>query len=352
MRVWIDITNSPHVRFFAPLIAELEARGHEVSVTAREYAQTRDLLEQAGIVYTLTGHHRGRSLVRKAWGLVARTFALVQFARDKEFDVAFSHASNDLAVAAWLLRIPHMMVHDYEHANLSYAVNARLSSRILVPEAIGTGPVVAHGARVERVGTFPGLKEHVYLDEAIRAAADGPGLRRQLGIRDEEVFIVARTPATMSAYHRFENECFDAVLDRLVSTPGARVLALPRSDGQADALRERYGERVIVPRHPIEGTALVVAADLVLSAGGTMNREAAVLGTPAYTVFAGAMGAVDAFLIARGLLVQVHEPLDVLVKRRPHSAGYFVSNRDVILAELEALASARGRAGDRSRIKA
>lgn len=352
MRVWIDITNSPHVRFFAPIIAELEARGHEVAVTAREYAQTRDLLEQAGIVHTLLSHHRGRSLVRKAWGLAARSFALVRFSRGKGFDVAFSHASNDLAVAAWLLRIPHMMVHDYEHANLSYAVNARLSSRILVPEAIGVGPVVAHGARAERVGTFPGLKEHVYLDEAVRAAADGPGLRRQLGIAQDEVLVVARTPATMSAYHRFENECFDAVLDRLADTPGARVLALPRSAEQADALRERYDGRVIVPGHAIEGTSLVVAADLVLSGGGTMNREAAVLGTPAYTVFAGAMGAVDESLIARGLLVQVRDPSDVVVKRRPQSAGYFVSNREVILAELEALAAAHGAAPNGSSAKA
>lgn len=344
MRVWIDITNSPHVRFFAPLIIELRARGHEVVVTAREYAQTRDLLMQARIDCTLIGHHRGRSLLCKAWGLLSRSAALIRFARTRGFDVAFSHASNDLAVAAWLMRIPHLMVHDYEHADISYAVNARLSSRILVPDVIGVAPVVAHGASPDRVGTFPGLKEHVYLDEQARAAADSLGLRSSLGIADDEVLVVARTPATMSAYHRFENERFDAVLDHLVSTAHVRVLVLPRSSEQAVQLRARYAGRIIMPERPLEGTALVLASDLVISAGGTMNREAAVLGRPAYTLFAGVMGAVDEYLIARGMLVEVDDPSDVHVCRALEGQGYFVNNREVILAELEALRADRATA--------
>lgn len=340
MRVWIDITNSPHVRFFAPLIEELQRRGHEVFVTAREYAQTCDLLEDYGIPHTLIGHHRGRSLTLKAWGLLARSVGLMRFACGKSLDVAFSHASNDLAVAAWFMRIPHMMVHDYEHANLSYAVNARLSSRILVPEVIGVDAVIAHGARRERVGTFPGLKEHVYIDESVRDAAEGDALRVRLGVEADEVLAVLRTPATMSAYHRFENDLFGAVLTRLVDEPGVRVLVLPRSEEQAEALRAEFGDRLIVPAHALDGDALVVAADLVVSAGGTMNREAAVMGTPAYTVFAGTMGAVDEYLIGQGMLVEVTDPSDVRVERKQRGEGYFVDNRQVILAELEALGEA------------
>ncbi len=337
MRIWIDITNSPHVRFFAPLIAELEARGHEVSVTAREYAQTVSLLEREEIPYVLIGRHRGKSLARKAWGLLSRSLRLVAFARRHRFDVAFSHASNDLAVAAWLLRIPHLIVHDYEHANLSYAVNARLASRILVPDAIPAAAVIAHGAPPERVGTFPGLKEHVYLDAATVAAADPVGVRRELGVDDARALVVVRPPATMSAYHRFKNERFDALLETLASAPDARVVLLARTPEQRAALAERFGGRAIMPEAALDGTSLVLAAACVVSAGGTMNREAAVLGTPAYTVFAGAMGAVDRDLVARGMLIEVGEGTVVPTSGAARREPWFVDNREAIIAELEGL---------------
>ena len=179
MRVWIDITNSPHALFFDPIIRDLSDAGHEVSVTARDYAQTVDLLAQKGIQYSLIGRHRGANTSAKAVGLLSRSTALIAYGRGKRFDVAFSHNSNDLAVAAWMLRIPHLVVHDYEHAKTSYAVNARLATRILVPDAIPTAAIVAHGARPEKVGHFPGLKEHVYLG-AGHADRRPAGVRRRI----------------------------------------------------------------------------------------------------------------------------------------------------------------------------
>jgi len=158
MRVWIDITNSPHVLFFEPIIADLCAGGHEVFVTARDYAQTVPLLEQRHIEHRLIGHHRGAATGAKALGLLSRSSKLIGYGWNKHFDVAFSHNSNDLSVAAWALGVPHLIVHDYEHANLSYAVNARLATRILVPEAIPTQAIVAHGTTAWRVGHFPGLR--------------------------------------------------------------------------------------------------------------------------------------------------------------------------------------------------
>ena len=180
-----------------------------MSVTARDYAQTVDLLAQKGIEYTLTGRHRGAKTSAKALGLLSRSSALIRYGRGKRFDVAFSHNSNDLAVAAWVLRIPHLVVHDYEHAKTSYAVNARLASRILVPEAIPSAAIVAHGARADKVGHFPGLKEHVYL------GPDTPttDLRESLGASDGQVLAVLRPPATMSAYHLgFGNELFSQLI--------------------------------------------------------------------------------------------------------------------------------------------
>lgn len=334
MRIWIDITNSPHVLFFEPLIAELRAAGHVVEVTARDYAQTLGLLEAKKMDHHRIGRHRGKSRLKKAWGLVSRSLALVAFGARGRFDVAFSHNSNDLAVAAWLLRIPHLIVHDYEHANLSYAVNARLASRIMVPDAIPPAAIVAHGARPERVRTFPGLKEHVYLSPDMPLVEDS---RHILGIDSEAVLVVVRPPATMSAYHPFGNELFTDVISRLGSDSRVRMVVLPRTAEQRAELGRTLPPNAIMPDTVLDGPSLIRAADLVLSAGGTMNREAAALGTPAYTVFAGTMGAVDEDLIRRGVLRRVEHPEDIEIARKPASAGYWVENRAVILRELLAL---------------
>jgi len=340
VRVWIDITNSPHVLFFAPVIRDIESRGDEVVVTSRDFAQTQSLLDLAHIEHTKIGQHQGRSLVLKATGLVSRSARLWRFGRGVHADVAFSNNSNDLAVAARALGVPHLLVHDYEYARLSYRVNARLVSRILVPEAIPTSAITAYGARPEKVGHFPGLKEHVYIEP-------GPpktDIRAELGIGAEEIVCVVRPPATMSAYHRFENELMDGLMRRLAGS-GARVVFLPRTDDQAEQYLGATGVRnAIVPKESLDGVSLVKSADLVVSAGGTMNREAAVVGTPAYTVFAGEMGAVDRMLIEAGRIVEVKAPDDVLIKRAPVVRdGYWVQNRGLILDELYRLAGSDAR---------
>jgi predicted glycosyltransferase len=335
MRIWIDITNSPHALFFDPIIRDLKAAGHEVFVTARDYAQTVELLAQKRIDYTLIGRHRGARASAKAVGLASRSIALISYARGKRFDVAFSHNSNDLAVAAWMARIPHLVVHDYEHANTSYAVNARLATRILVPESIPASAIVAHGARPDKVGHFPGLKEHVYL------GPDTPtdDLRAVLGATNDQVLAVLRPPATMSAYHLgFGNELFSALIAEIGTREDVVAVLVPRTRLQAAELAPTLPSNVHVPDGVLDGPSLIRSADLVVSAGGTMNREAAVLGTPAYTVFAGQQGAVDNDLIRRGLLVDARELADVQFVRKQTSAGWNVENRAVILDELYRLA--------------
>jgi predicted glycosyltransferase len=331
MRIWIDITNSPHALFFDPIIRDLKAAGHEVSVTARDYAQTVDLLAQKGIEYSLIGRHRGAKASAKALGLASRSMALLGYARGRRFDVAFSHNSNDLAVAAWMMRVPHLVVHDYEHAKTSYAVNARLATRILVPDAIPTAAIAAHGARLEKIGHFPGLKEHVYLDR------DTPtdDLRHALGVTTDQVLVVLRPPATMSAYHLgIGNEIFPALIATIGERSDLAAVLIPRTKDQAAELAPTLPDNVIVPAGVLDGPSLISSADLVVSAGGTMNREAAVLGTPAYTVFAGEQGAVDSDLIRRGLLVDARKVSDVRFERKRPGDGWIVENRGVILDEL------------------
>jgi uncharacterized protein len=335
MRIWIDITNSPHVLFFDPIIRDLSEAGHEVSVTARDYAQTVDLLAQKGIRYSLIGRHRGAHASAKAVGLLSRSTALIAYGRGRHFDVAFSHNSNDLAVAAWTLRIPHLVVHDYEHAKTSYAVNARLATRILVPEAIPTAAIVAHGARPAKVGHFPGLKEHVYL------GPDTPteDLRDLLGATGDQVLAVLRPPATMSAYHLgFGNELFSQLITAIGERTDVAAVLVPRTKAQAEELVPTLPANMFVPEGVLDGPSLISSADLVISAGGTMNREAAVLGTPAYTVFAGQQGAVDDDLIRRGLLVDARDVADVKFVRKRPASGWIVENRSGILDELYRLA--------------
>jgi predicted glycosyltransferase len=334
MRIWIDVTNSPHVLFFAPIIEDLHAGGHEVFVTARNYAQTLPLLEQKGVEHTLIGKHRGKSTAAKALGLVNRGTRLAQFGAGKHFNVAFSHNSNDLSVAAWMLGLPHLIVHDYEHANLSYAVNARLASRILVPEAVPTSAIVAHGTNAEHVGHFPGLKEHVYL------SPDSPSedLREQLGATGDKVLVVLRPPATMSAYHQFENELFDAVLAYIGARDDVVCVVLPRTPEQAEELAAKLPANAKIPDYILDAVSLIKSADLIVSAGGTMNREAAVLGTPAYTIFAGEQGAVDDDLIARGLLKRAEKPEDIELVRKKPGQGWRVENRYIIIDEMLGIA--------------
>lgn len=335
MRVWIDITNSPHVLFFRPLIERLIADGHEVEVTARDYAQTIGLLERERIPYHLFGRHRGGRVAAKAWGLVSRSLSLVRFGFGKRFDVAFSHNSNDLAVAARLLGIPHLIVHDYEHANLMYAINARLADRILVPEAIPAASIEAHGARPGKVGHFPGLKEHVYLD----AGRPWHDVRGDVGLPADCVLVIARPPATMSAYHHgFGNDLFGRILDDIGRRPEVGAIVLPRTPEQAADLAPGLPSNAVIPDEVLDGSSLVRSADLVISAGGTMNREAAVFGTPAYTVFAGVQGAVDDDLIARGLLTRISDPGEIRYEHHASREGWWVENRETIVEELYALA--------------
>lgn len=335
MRVWIDMTNSPHVLFFTPIIAELRAAGHEVTVTARRYAQTVELLEMRGIDAIVIGRHRGRSLGRKAWGLLGRSARLVAFGARRDFDIALSHNSNDLAVAAWALRIPQIILGDYEHATLAYRLTARLATRVMFPDVIPSDAFAEHGISRSRMRPFPGLKEHVYLAEE---PADEP-VRELLGIGQDEVMALLRPPATMSTYHRFGNPLFEAIVARCAATPGVRTVVVPRTAEQAAAVRAALPDGVILLEHAMDGPSLVAQADLVVSAGGTMNREAAVLGTPAFTVFAGTFGAVDAELVRRGLLARVTAPEDVRLERKaPERDGWLVENRSCILAEIDRVA--------------
>lgn len=315
MRVWVDITNSPHVVIFRPLIARLRARGCEVTVTAREFAQTIGLLERFGIEHTPVGAHGGGSSRGKARAMAGRSAALIRFARRERFDLAVAHGSTDQPIAARMAGTPQVTMFDYEFAKVMHHWNGRLAARVLVPSAIPEEALSPYGIRPPKLVRFPGLKEEYYLaDHAI-----DPGVCAELGLDTSRLIAVVRPPPEVTLYHRgASTNLFAQTLERLLAAaPQVQTVVLPRTEEQRAAL---VGGAAIVPAQAIDGPSLVAAADLVVSAGGTMNREAAALGVPAYTPFAARLGAVDARLIADGRLRRLQRPEDVLLERRARDA--------------------------------
>jgi len=313
MRIWVDLTNSPHVLVMRPVIANLRARGHEVEVTARDFAQTLGLLERFGIEHTAISRHRGGGLAAKARGLGERSLALTRWARGRGFDRALGHGSNDVTVAAALLRIPSSTMFDYEWATVQHNVNCRLAEAVVVPDAIPPERLYRYGAR-GKVRGYPGLKEEYYLAD-FEPSTD---VLSELGLDPGQPITVVRTPPEVSLYHRFENDLFAQVLDRLGSSDVQSVV-LPRTPEQRAELERAGG--LIVPERAIDAQSLIAFADLVVSAGGTMNREAVALGTPVYTVFEGRLGAVDEHLIADGRLRRLTSADELEPVKRTGSTG-------------------------------
>ena len=312
MRIWIDLANSPHVPFFAALGEEFRARGHELEVTAREFAQTIELAERAGLAPVVIGGHGGRELRGKAGNLLGRALELRGWARSRPpFDLAVSHNSYSQIVAARALRLRGVTLMDYEHQPANHLA-FRLASRVVVPRAFPAAALRRFGARARKVRRYDGFKEDVYLADWRPRAGEAEQMLGSLGVETKDVLGVVRPPARDALYHRFDNELFDALLARLSAAEGARVLLLARTAAQREECEARYaGGNVLMPRVALDGATLVAAADLVVSAGGTMNREAAALGVPAATVYAGEWAAVDEELVREGRLMRIRTREDI-----------------------------------------
>jgi len=326
MRVWVDVTNSPHVLIFRPLIRRMEQRGHEVVVTSRDFAQTLGLLDRYGIPHRPMGSHGGGGLRGKARAMTSRSAALARMVREERFDLAVAHGSTDQPLVSRLAGIPQVTMFDYEFAAAMHHLNGRMATRVLVPDAIPERALARYGIRSPKLVRYPGLKEEYYL-------ADDPpdaGAADELGLDARRVIVVLRPPPEVTLYHRgASTELFSRVLDHLEQAhERVQTVVLPRTAEQRDALK---GRRVVVPVKPVDGPGLVLAADLVVSAGGTMNREAVALGVPAYSPFAGRMGAVDRRLIDEGRLRRLEDPADLLLERRQRGAVPAMRDPDVLL---------------------
>jgi uncharacterized protein len=336
MMVWVDCTAAAHPLVLRPLIERLEAQGHEVFVTAREYGQTVGILERLGIPYTVVGEHGGGSRLGKARALGGRSARLARLIWERRPALAIAHGSVDLALVSALYRVPSVQMQDYEFARLQRQISFRQARRVLVPEAIPLERLAKLGVKGEKLVRYPGLKEEYYL----AGFEPDPAVLRGLGLDREKVLVVVRPPPETSEYHA-RNDLYGATIERLAAAPGAQAVVIPRTERQGAAVRARGAANLIVPERAIDAQSLIAHADLVVSAGGTMNREAVALGTPVFTTFTGRMGGVDEALIADGRLQVLADPATLKLRKRDSPVGVRHPRDPEILVEA-ALAAARG----------
>jgi len=312
-KIWIDLENSPHIPFFKPIITELEARGHEVVLTARDCFQVRELADLFGLRYRLIGRHYGKRTIAKLAGLGIRVLQMAPYALRQKPDLALSHGSRSLFVLCSIFRIPTVTILDYEHARWT---GAGQLSWTMAPEVVPGEALLAMGYKANRILRYPGIKEDVYAP----TFRPNPLLRQRLGLGDEDLVITIRPPASEAHYHNPESDkLLSAVFKMISQTLNTKVVLLPRTQHQEVEIRKQWPQlfrsgRVIVPAHVIDGLDLIWCSDLVISGGGTMNREAAALGVPVYSIFRGKTGAVDEYLAKTDRLVLLQSVEDVSSK--------------------------------------
>jgi uncharacterized protein len=330
VRIWFDMTAPAHPVVFRPVIARLQAAGHEVDVTARDYAQTLPLLARLRIAHTVIGRHGGASRVRKVAALASRTSRMIAYGRARGFDLAVAHGSNDLALAATALRIPEVNAFDYEWATKQHQIGCRLARRVLTPDAIPPERLRRYGAGPEKLRQYPGLKEEYYLSDF----EPDPGVLDALGVDRGRVLVVVRPPPDVSLYHRRANKLFPGVLDAVGRRDDVQAVVVPRTELQLTTVRALRFPSLIVPDGAVDAQSLIALADLVVSAGGTMNREAVALGTPVYTTYGGRLGGVDEQLIRDGRLRPLTDPRALELVKRAGPPGDRVRRDPRVLAEL------------------
>jgi predicted glycosyltransferase len=307
MRLWIDLANSPHVPFFKALTKRFASLGHEFEITAREFAETIPLAHAAGYSPVVVGAHGGPAVSKKAGSIAGRAWSLAAWARKRKFDLAIGHNSYSQILAARALGVKTITMMDYEHQPANHLA-FRFASRIIVPASFPAQSLRRYGARVGKVRRYHGTKEDVYLADFQPDQSFSARLC-ELGVKPDNVLVLMRPPAHDALYHRFQNTLFDEALTMLHAREDLQVILLPRNETQRAVYSGR--ERVIVPATPLDGANLIAASDLVISAGGTINREAAALGVPAASIYAGQWAAVDEELVREGRLQRVSTVADL-----------------------------------------
>ncbi|MBN1308723.1 MAG: DUF354 domain-containing protein [Chitinispirillaceae bacterium] len=317
IKIWIDLDNSPHVPFFKPIIGELEKRNHEIIITVREAFQVVRLAELHGMRFKKCGVHYGKNMFMKLAGLLIRTAQLAPYIMKMRPRFSISHGSRSLIILSKILGIPSLTIDDYEYSTIIK------SDWLLIPEVI---PKSKFTIDASRVFTYPGIKEDVY----VPLFRPDDSIRNEFGFSENAVVVTIRPPATEAHYHNPESEeLLKEVVCHVGNHDSARIIMVARSGVQKKAIGAMFEKYIasgimIMPDKVFEGLNLIWYSDLIVSGGGTMNREAAALRVPVYSIFRGRIGAVDRYLESRNLLHLIHskeEVKKIRVEKRSRSSN-------------------------------
>ncbi len=336
-KIWIDLENTPHVPFFAPIIRRLEANGHTVILTARDFAQTVALLDRHRLNAEIVGGEYGKDTLSKMLGLSARALTLRTMLKPERVDLAIGHGSRGLLLASKLLRVPSLTLYDYEGA--SVGLFNTLSTWVMTPEVVGNTLLKVRKINQKKLRTYPGIKEDVYAGDLEPDA----GIYRELGLDAGKIIVTVRPPSDTAHYRSDESQrLFDAILNLLSERDDVDVLLSARTREQRARLKEAYSKQnVHVAEQAFDGMNLLYHSDLVVGGGGTMNREATALGVPVANIFKGPQGAVDAELVRSGKMIDItsgDQMLPLLRKRSPIPVAANPAALEAICAAIEALA--------------
>ncbi len=333
-KIWIDLENSPHVPFFKPIIEELKKHGYHVMLTARNCSQVWGLADLFNFHYKRIGRHYGKNKIFKVAGLILRALQMASIILREKPNLALSHGSRSQILLSSILHIPSVSISDYEYTKKLPLV---CPTWIIVPEVIPDNFIKGKNVNILK---YPGIKEDVY---AHNFKSD-QSIKEKLGIDEKDLVVTIRPPATEAHYHNHQSEeLFEEVIDFLGQKRNIRMVLLPRNNKQAAFIRKMWPDmctncKIVIPDHVVEGLNLIWHSDLVISGGGTMNREAAALGVPVYSIFRGKIGAIDQYLADSGRLNLLENVKDVRTKivlvRRDKSAkkNYTETNiKDIIV---------------------
>jgi predicted glycosyltransferase len=325
------------VPFFVPIIEELRKRGHEVILTARDAYQVRELLDLYRLPSKVIGRHYGKNRAAKILGTCIRAVQLIPRVFHEKIDLAVSHGSRAQMMWGFALGIPTLLILDYEYIAMLGFIRP---DWILVPQIIPDSKELKPKRQVLR---YPGLKEDVYVPRL----RPNPSVGSQVGFEEEDIVVPVRPPAVEAHYHNPEAETLrNATLNFLTQAPKVRVVLLPRNEDQTRTLRKAWGKwlidrKIVIPGHAVDGVNLIWFSDLVVSGGGTMNREAAALGVPVYSVFRGKIGAVDRCLQKEGRLVLIESvediPKKIILKRRQKNEPKICDERLALQAIVDSI---------------
>lgn len=315
--LWFDFENAPHVWILSPIIRYFRKKGYSCILTARNFSYTVDLCQHLGYDIQVVGHSgMAKSKQGKVMRILDRSVRLYKMLYHKRRSIAFaiSHGSRSQLLAAYGLRIPALCMDDYE---FSYQGFSRFADCLLVPFPIEKE---IWSKRASKVVHYPGLKEELYL---YGFDPTNNCLPEYIKAGHQDVMVLFRPSGTWSHYKSSQSVITQqGILEYLSQYPEVYLILLPRDKFQKEEITSfcvKRGMRFYVPEQILDGPQLIWQMDLVISGGGTMSREAAVLGVPSYSFFGGQWGGVDRHLESRGMLVSVKHPDDirkVVIKKR------------------------------------